>query len=96
MAVPHYMYLVLKIPGPKGIITVNGSFKVSDQCDKEFHKMAQNIGMIANYAEKVTSTTAEGVKLLEGRAVEPEMKKPRVEASGEDKATEEEEKATMV
>jgi hypothetical protein len=51
--------------------------------------------MIANYAEKVKSTTTEGVKLLEGRAVEPEMKKPRVEASGEDKATEEEEKATM-
>jgi hypothetical protein len=95
MAVPPYTYLVLKIPGPKGIITVKESFEVSDQCDKEFYKMAQNFGMIANYAEKVTSTTAEGVKLLEGRAVEPEMKKPRVETLGEDKATEEEEKATM-
>jgi hypothetical protein len=31
MAVPHYTYLVLKIPGPKGIITVKGSFEVSDQ-----------------------------------------------------------------
>jgi hypothetical protein len=95
MAVPHYTYLVLKMPGPKGIIIVKGSFEVSDLCDKEFHKMAQNFGMIANYAEKMKSMTMKGVKLLEGRAAEPEMKKPRVEASEEKKATEEEEKATM-
>jgi hypothetical protein len=77
--------------GPKGIIIVKGSFEVSDLCDKEFYKMAQNFGMIANYAEKVKSTTTEGVKLLEERAAEPEMKKLWVEASGEDKVTEEEE-----
>jgi hypothetical protein len=95
MAVPHYTYLVLKMLEPKGIIIVKGSFEVSDLCDKEFHKMAQNFGMVANYAEKVKGTTTEGVKLLEGRAAEPEMKKPRVEASGEGKVTGEEEKATM-
>jgi hypothetical protein len=95
MAVPHYTYLVLKMPGPKGIITVKGSFEVSDQCDKEFHKMAQNFGMTANYTEKVTSTTTKGDKPPEGRTPEPERKKPRVEASGEDKVTEEEERATM-
>jgi hypothetical protein len=94
MAVPHYTYLVLKMPGPKGIITVKGSFEVSDLCDKEFHKMAQNFGMITNHAEKAKSTTTEGDKLPEGRTAELEMKEPRVEASGEDKTTEEEEKAT--
>jgi hypothetical protein len=90
MAVPHYTYLVLKMPGPRGIITVKGSFEVSDLCDKEFHKMAQNFGMIANYAEKVKNTTTEGIKLLEGRVTEPEMKKLRVEAPGEDKGPGEE------
>jgi hypothetical protein len=95
MAVPHYTYLVLKMPGPKGIITVKGSFKVSDLCDKEFHKMAQNFSMIANYAEKMKSMTMEGVKLLEGRTAKPETKKQRVEVSGEDKVTEEKEKAPM-
>jgi hypothetical protein len=85
MAVAHYTYLVLKMPGPRGVITVKGSFEVSDLCNREFHKMAQNFGMIANYAEKAKSTTTEGVKLLEGRVAEPEMKKPRVGASGEDK-----------
>jgi hypothetical protein len=94
MAVSHYTYLVLKMPRPKGIITVKGRFEVSDLCDKEFHKMAQNFGMIANYADKVKGTTMEGDKLPEERIAEPEMKKPRVEALGENKTTEEEEKVT--
>jgi hypothetical protein len=63
------------MPGPKGIITVKGSFEVLDLYDKEFHKMAQNFGMIANYAEKVKSTTTEGIKLPEGRVAKPETKK---------------------
>jgi hypothetical protein len=81
------------MPGPRGIITVKGSFEVSDLCDREFHKMAQNFGMTANYVEKAKITTTEGVKLLEGRVAEPEMKKPQVGASGEDKDTGEEENA---
>jgi hypothetical protein len=92
MAVPHYTYLVLKMLGPRGIIIVQGSFEVLDLCDREFHKMAQNFGMTANYAEKAKSTTTEGVKLLKGHVAEPETKKPRVGASGEDKDTGEEEK----
>jgi hypothetical protein len=45
MAVPHYAYLVLKIPGPNGVITVKGNFKVADTDDREFNKMAQNFCM---------------------------------------------------
>jgi hypothetical protein len=37
MAVPHYTYLVLKIPEPNGVTTVKGNFEVLDICDKEFH-----------------------------------------------------------
>jgi hypothetical protein len=50
MAIPHYAYLVLKIPGPNGVITVKGSFEVSDTCDKEFNRMVQTFGMTAEYA----------------------------------------------
>jgi hypothetical protein len=63
MAVPHYTYLVLKMPGPNGMITMKGSFELSDICDKEFHKMAQIFGMTAEYrqfngkTEKATMTT---------------------------------------
>jgi hypothetical protein len=50
MAVPHYTYLTLKIPGPKGTIRVQGSFEVSNTCDKEFNRLAQTFGMTAEYA----------------------------------------------
>jgi hypothetical protein len=50
--------------------------------------------MIANYAEKVKSTTTEGIKLLEGRVAEPEAKKPRVETPGEGEGIGEGEKTT--
>jgi hypothetical protein len=50
MPVPHYAYLALKIPGSKGVITMKGSFEVSDTCDKEFNRMAQTFGMTAEYA----------------------------------------------
>jgi hypothetical protein len=82
------------MPGPKGIITVKGSFEVSDLCDREFHKMAQNFGVIANHAEKAKSATIEGVKLLEGCVAEPETKKPQIGTSGEGTGAEEKGKAT--
>jgi hypothetical protein len=94
MAVPHYTYLVLKMPGPNGIITVKGSFELSDLCDKEFHKMAQNFGMMANYGEpkdKTKSSTTGVVQQLEAHPAEPEVKKPRVQPSEQDKPTGEEE-----
>jgi hypothetical protein len=49
MAVPHYVYLTLKVLGPKGTITVQGSFEVANTCDREFNRMAQTFGMIAEY-----------------------------------------------
>ena len=44
MVVPHYAYLKLKMPGPRGVITVNGSFIRSDRCDREFHKISETFG----------------------------------------------------
>jgi hypothetical protein len=95
MAVPHYTYLVLKMPGPKGIITVKGSFELSDLCDTEFHKMAQNFGMMASYEEpdcKAKSMTTEAMRQLEGNPKEPEVKKPRVQPPEQEKSIGEEEK----
>jgi hypothetical protein len=97
MAVPHYTYLVLKMPGPNGIITVKGSFKLSDLCDKEFHKMAQNFGMMASYREpkdKAKSATTGIAQQLEGHPAGPEVKKLQVQSSDQDKATGEEEKTS--
>jgi hypothetical protein len=81
------------MPRPNGIIIVKGSFELSDLCDKEFHKMAQNFGMMASYGEP--KDKAKSTKQLEGHLAEPEVKKPRVQSSDQDKATGEEEKASV-
>src|ERR1044071_1944380 len=44
MAVPHYAYLELKMPGSTGVLTINGSFIKSDQCDRDFHKISDTFG----------------------------------------------------
>jgi hypothetical protein len=41
MVVPHYAYLKMKLPGPRGMIMVSGSFKKSLACAKESSQLAQ-------------------------------------------------------
>jgi hypothetical protein len=78
------------MPGPRGIITVKGSFEFLDLCNKEFHKMAQTFGMTAEYGQfngETGSTTATTTKQLEENYAEPEAKKLRVQASDPKEAT---------
>ena len=35
MAIPNYTYLKLKMPGPKGIITIEGSFEQAYYCEQD-------------------------------------------------------------
>ena len=57
MAVPHYAYLVMKMPAPKGIITVKGSFTRADNCDREFNKISESFGMATKFEQlKMTAT----------------------------------------
>jgi hypothetical protein len=41
MAVPHYAYLKMKLPGPRGVITITGSFKKSLAYAKESSQLAE-------------------------------------------------------
>ena len=52
MAVPHYAYLKMKMPGPKGIITVSGDFKRSIDCAKHSSELAQAL-VIAEELEEI-------------------------------------------
>jgi hypothetical protein len=45
MAVPHYAYLKMKLPGPRGVITVSGSFKKSLACAKESSQLAEALAI---------------------------------------------------
>jgi hypothetical protein len=35
MVVPHYTYLVLKMPSPDGVLSLQGDLKISFDCDTE-------------------------------------------------------------
>jgi hypothetical protein len=59
--------------------------KLSDLCDKEFHKMAQTFGTIAEYGQlkgktdKETAAAAEKPEENKGDSIEPKAKKPGVQ-----------------
>jgi hypothetical protein len=40
MAVPHYIYLVLKMPSPAGVLSLQGDLKISIDCDTEAVELA--------------------------------------------------------
>jgi hypothetical protein len=41
MAVPHYAYLKMKLPGPRGVITVTGCYKKSIECARASSKLVE-------------------------------------------------------
>jgi hypothetical protein len=41
MVVPNYMYLKLKIPDPKGIITVGTTYQCTFECEAECFQFAE-------------------------------------------------------
>ena len=43
MAIPHYTYLVLKMSGTKGVISVKGDVKQAYKCDQESHQRADKL-----------------------------------------------------
>jgi hypothetical protein len=43
MAIPHYAYLVLKMPGLHGVISIRGDIKRAYDCDKESCEMANRL-----------------------------------------------------
>ena len=47
MAVPHYAYLKMKMPGTKGIITIAGDYKKSSACAAESSRLAESLVIAA-------------------------------------------------
>ncbi|XP_010239164.1 uncharacterized protein LOC104584991 [Brachypodium distachyon] len=75
MAVPHYAYLKLKMPGPNGVIIVSGNFTRSDSCDKEFHKISESFGMHEEFEKLKASTDLEQLPVIKKLAHQPEFNK---------------------
>jgi hypothetical protein len=51
MAIPHYTYLVLKILGLRGVISIRGDIKRAYECDKESCEMAGRLTASAKLQE---------------------------------------------
>ena len=64
MAIPNYTYLKLKMPGPKGVITVSSSYEHTYACDVE----------CVEYGEVVESSTDLASRLEALAADAPELK----------------------
>ena len=43
MAVPHYAYLKMKMPGPNGVITISGNYKRSMECASASSVLAESL-----------------------------------------------------
>ncbi|XP_020147427.1 uncharacterized protein [Aegilops tauschii subsp. strangulata] len=43
MAVPHYAYLKMKLPGPKGLIAITGDYRKSLECAQDGAKLADSL-----------------------------------------------------
>jgi hypothetical protein len=56
MAIPHYAYSVLKMPGLHGVNSIKGGIKRAYDCDKESCEMA----------DKLTAPTDPGAKRVLG------------------------------
>ena len=50
MAIPHYVYLLLKMPGPNGVLSLRGDLRRSYTCDKEAIDFA--VQTASNVAQK--------------------------------------------
>jgi hypothetical protein len=51
MAIPHYAYLVLKMLGLHGVISIRRGVKWAYDCDKESCEMANNLAASAEHQE---------------------------------------------
>jgi len=64
MAIPNYTYLKLKMPGPKGVITISSSYEHAYECDVK----------CVEYGEAVENTTELTLRLEALAAEAPEPK----------------------
>ena len=58
MAVPHYVYLVLKMPASKGVLSLRGDLKRSFDCDKEAVELAAT-SMVPALRQEILSLSKE-------------------------------------
>ena len=59
MAIPNYTYLKMKMPGPKGVITIGSSFEHAYECDVECVEHAEALALEEALATQVQEMAEE-------------------------------------
>ena len=83
MAVPHYAYLVLKMPSPVGVLALRANLSIAYACEIESLALAEATDLSIQMASMVTDAKTVSVDDLEIPALQP----PR--ASSKSKETKE-------
>jgi hypothetical protein len=73
MAVPHYRYLVLKMPTEKGVLTLRGNVFVAYTCEEDNFRIAE----AHDLSLRMTATTMEAKKTPPNQLEIPELEAPR-------------------
>ena len=73
MAVPHYSYLVLKMPTEKGVLTVRGNIYTAYTCEEESFRVTEAIDLSIRMAE----TVAQAMQFPPDQLQLPEQETPR-------------------
>ncbi len=77
MVVPHYTYMMMKMPGPRGVISLRSDIKQAVTCDKKSCEMAQT---------REITLAQEEIRLAASTATEGEVPAPKISKNGESDA----------
>ena len=66
MGIPNYTYMMFKLPGPKGVITIKASLKHAIECDRRSYEMR----MVTNTETDHASTSNRKRKGKNGTATD--------------------------
>jgi hypothetical protein len=99
-AVPHYTYLVLKMPSPAGVLSLQGDLKISFDCDTEAVELAAtnqvpNAMMETYVASKKLAPTELEIPEKSNTSNKPQPSK-EVQVKAIDLATGDSSKTTMI
>jgi hypothetical protein len=56
MAIPHYIYLLLKIPTERGVLSLKGNVLIAYNCEKESYATAESLELSIRMQQSITNT----------------------------------------
>jgi hypothetical protein len=80
MAIPHYLYLLLKMPGPNSVLSLQGDLKRAFDCDVQAIQIAAKAQAASEREEIATVAAKINPKELEIPAKRPSILAPPKEA----------------